>query len=176
MSTGRRAVSIALVVGLSACGSAGSPGPDFYVRGAGVVVNSTATFALQPDFRPRIESTVDAALAYWQGTWRILDGMTITLEGERYVPCGGAAHATGCYDGDIRVSTQDAGITVSCVEQTVLVHEIGHAVIGDRDHLDPRWMDFALVTKQLAGRIGYSANGEVSCQLEACVWQHPPGR
>ena len=31
--------------------------------------------------------------------------------------------------------------TFSCVEETVLVHEIGHAVIGDADHTDPRWME-----------------------------------
>jgi hypothetical protein len=119
---------------------------------------------------------VDAGLAYWGGDWRLLHGVTIALEGDRYVACGGAPGAVGCHDGDIRVSTQDAGITFSCVEETVLVHEIGHAVIGDPRHLDPRWMDFAPVTQELAGRIGYSADGPVPCQLWPSVWQHPPDR
>ena len=45
--------------------------------------------------------------------------------------CGDHAGAFGCYDGDIRVTTRDPSFPFSCVEQTVLVHEVGHAVIGD---------------------------------------------
>ena len=175
-NAGRRAASLALLGGLVACGSRVEPVPDFRVRGAAIVVNSSAPFALQADLPARIESTVDVGLAYWGGNWRILDGMTITLEGDRYVDCGGMGGAIGCYDGDIRVSTQDASITFSCVEQTVLVHEIGHAVIGDPNHLDPRWMDFASVTQDLTGRTGYSEDGVVPCQLWVSVWQHPPGQ
>ena len=55
--------------------------------------------------------------------------------------CASAPEAIGCYDGDIRVSTRDVSFTYYCVEETVLVHEVGHAVIGDPDHLDyPRRM------------------------------------
>ena len=102
--------------------------------------------------------------------------MTIALQDGRYVECAGAPGAIGCYDGNIRVSTQDAGFTCSCVEETALVHEFGHAVIGDPGHLDPRWMDFASLTQDLAGRVGYSADGEVPCLVWASVWQHPPDR
>jgi hypothetical protein len=172
----RRAALLALLGGLAACGSAAPPPPDFYVRGVGVIVDSNAPFALQPDLPARIESTVDAALAYWGGSWPILDGATITLQGDRYVACAGSTGAIGCYDGNIRVSTQDAGVDYYCVEETVLVHELGHAVIGDPRHLDPRWMNFDAVTADLAGRTGYSADGEVPCQLWASVWQHPPDR
>lgn len=172
---GRRAASLALL-GLAACGSATTPPPDFFVRGVGVVVSSGAPFALRADLPARVEGTVDAALKYWGGSWATLDGMTITLEGDRYVECRGVPGAVGCYDGDIRVSTQDAGFTYSCVEQTALVHEVGHAAIGDPGHLDPRWMDFSPVTQELAGRTGYSPDGEVPCQLWVSVWQHPPDR
>jgi hypothetical protein len=171
----RRVTSLALL-GLAACGSAASRPPDFFVGGAGVVVDSSAPFALRPDLPARIESTAEAALKYWGGSWRVLPGMTITLVGDRHVACAGAPDAVACYDGDIRVSTQDAGVDYRCVEETALVHEIGHAVIGDPSHLDPRWMDFVPVTQELAGRTGYAEDGEVPCQIWVSVWQHPPGR
>lgn len=171
----RRAATLA-VLGLAACGTAGDPPPDFFVRGVGVVVASSAPFVHQADLPARIESTAGAALAYWGGDWSAVEGRTITLEGDRWVACAGATGAVGCFDGNFRVSTQDAGVTWSCIEQTVLVHEIGHAVIGDPQHLDPRWMDFSAVAQWLGGRTGYSADGEVPCQLWACVWQHPPDR
>jgi hypothetical protein len=139
-----------------------------------VVVASDAPFASKVDLPARIESTVGVALAYWRGDWSALEGKTLTLKGDRYVHCAGNSGAIGCYDGNIRVSTQDAGFTYYCVEETVLVHEVGHAVIGDPGHLDPRWMDFGALAQELAGRIGYSADGEVPCQLWVSVWQHPP--
>lgn len=35
-----------------------------------------------------------------------------------------------------RRSTRDANFTFYCVEETVLVHEVGHAVLGDPDHTE----------------------------------------
>lgn len=172
---GKRAALIGLVT-LAACGEAALPAPDFAVRGAFVVIRSGAPFVQRPDFPARIESTIDAALGYWGGTWQSLEGRTITLYGSQYVPCAGTPDAVGCYDGDVRVSTRDVSFTYSCVEETVLVHEVGHAVIGDLDHTDPRWMDFASLALALGGRTGYSDAGEVACQLWVSVWQHPPSQ
>ncbi len=173
MRDATKRAAVLAVLGLAACGRADLP-PDFFVRGVGIVVSSGAPFAHRADLPTRIESTVDAALGYWGGSWQALAGSTITLDGDRYVHCAGNPGAIGCYDGDIRVSTQDAGFTYYCVEETALVHEVGHAVIGDPEHLDPRWMDFSAVSQELAGRTGYSGDGEVPCQLWASVWQHPP--
>ncbi len=172
-ATKRAAVLTAL--GLAACGKADPP-PDFFVRGVGVAISSDAPFVHRADLPARIESTIDAALGYWGGTWRGLTGVTITLDGDRYVQCGGKPGAVGCFDGNIRVSTQDQGFIYYCVEETVLVHEIGHAVIGDPGHLDPRWMDFTALAQELAGQTGYTPDGEVPCQLWTSIWQHPPDR
>lgn len=162
-----------LVLVLLSCGR----GADFYVHDTAVVNETAAPFARHTDFPARIESTIDAALRYWGGSWSDLAGKTITLEDGPYVSCGGSDRSLGCYDGNIRMVTQDPGIgTFSCVETTVLVHEIGHAVIGDRLHEDPRWMDFGPVAAALAGRVGYSVSGEVACQLYVSVWQHLPAR
>jgi hypothetical protein len=162
------------LLGLALLAACGGSTHDFVVNGAAVVVRSDAAFTRSADFPPRVESTLSAALAYWGGTWSALRGATIAFEGDPHVRCGDRAGAIGCYDGDIRVSTLDAGSPFQCVEQTVLVHEVGHAVIGDPSHTDPRWMDFAPVLAALAGRPGYDGVGEVPCRLYASVWQHPP--
>ncbi len=104
------------------------------VQGVRVVLQTTAPFARAPDFDSRVQSTVDAALRYWGGSWGDLNGRTITLVDDPYVEC---SHTTslGCFDGNIRLTTRDPAIgTFSCIEATVLVHEIGHAVLGDPDH------------------------------------------
>ncbi len=156
--------------------SCGGRPADFYVRDTGVRIESSVPFATQRDLPSRIETTVGAALAYWGGDWRTLAGRTITLSGEQYVSCGGSTQALGCYDGDFRITTSDPGTgPFECVEQTVLVHEIGHAVIGDPEHEDPRWMDFGSVLDTLSGRVGYSADGEVDCTIYPSVWRHVTG-
>lgn len=150
--------------------------PGFDVRGARVVVETSAPFAHRPDFPGRIESTIDVALRYWGGSWQDLSGRSVTLMDAQYVPCSGSASALGCYDGDIRFTTRDPGIgTFSCVEQTILVHEVGHAVIGDRLHEDPRWMLLDPIQAALAGRTGYTADAEVDCLIWPSVWRHTPG-
>ncbi len=159
----------------SACADRG-PSPDFQVQGVGVLVRSEATFTTQADLPARVESTLRAALDYWGGTFEQLAGVTITLDGASTVECRGVPGAIACYDGDIRVSTLDAGVTLDCVEQTALVHEVGHAVIGDRDHHDPRWMDFAPVAEALSGRDGYQPDGATACAMAVSRWRHPPCR
>jgi hypothetical protein len=123
-----------------------------------------------------METTLGAALQYWGGTWRHLAGVEITLLEGPYVPCRGTTNAVGCSDdGDLRISTSDPGTgAFQCLEQTVLVHEVGHAVIGDPRHADPRWMDFDALRIALSGRSGYTADGEVACDIAVSVWRHPP--
>jgi predicted small lipoprotein YifL len=162
------------LLALAACGAGPEQKPDYDVRGAAVYVNSDALFTQGADFRDRLESTLDAALAYWGGSWSDLAGRSISLEGSTFVACHGVASATGCFDGNIRISTSDLGRTFSCVEETELVHEVGHAVLGDAAHQDPRWMDFVSVAQALSGRAGYSGAGETGCPIIENVWQHPP--
>jgi hypothetical protein len=172
-----RASSLALVGLLLVATSCGGGDADFYVNGVGIVVRTDAPFTRTPDFRARVEGTLAAALAYWGGSWGDLVGRRISLLEGPYVPCGGTQGAVGCYDGDLSVSASDPGTgTFSCVEQTVLVHEVGHVVIGDAGHDDPRWMDFEAIAAELDGRVGYDGSGEIPCQLFPSVWRHPPAR
>jgi hypothetical protein len=157
---------------MTAC--APEDGAALAVRGARVVVRTEAPFAQSTDFPQRVESTIEAALSYWGGSWEHLAGKNLYFEGASHVRCGDVDGAIGCYDGDIHVSTEDAGRTVRCVEETVLVHEIGHAIIGDPDHRDPRWMDFSALNRDLEGRPGYGADGEGTCRIYVSMWRHPP--
>jgi len=158
---------------LSACGKP-APHPDFVIHGTGVVLSTDVAFAARPDLPDRVATTLQAALDYWGGGWGDLEGRTITLDGAAHVVCQGMTSAIGCFDGDIRVSTSDLGVPFSCVEQTALVHEVGHAVIGDASHEDPRWMDFEPVALRLGHRIGYLGSAEVDCPIAVSVWRHPP--
>ncbi len=164
--------TLSLLALAAACGS--PERRDFDVQGMGVVIDSRAPFATSPDLPARLESTVAVALGYWGGGWDDLAGLTVTLTDAPSVPCGGAA-SLGCTEGDeMKVVTADPGAgTVACVEQTVLVHEIGHAVLGDPWHTDPRWMGFDAVAEQLAGRVGYTPDGDAECLIYPSVWRHP---
>jgi hypothetical protein len=171
----RSSIVGAVAVALSIAGCAPSAG--FHVGEALVVVESDAPFVRHPGFPERVEEVLSLSLEYWDGDWSHLAGRTITFSTGPYVYCGGAHRASGCFDGNIRVSTWDPGTgTVDCVEQTVLAHEIGHAVHGDRLHSDPRWMEFETLRDRLVGRVGYSAEGEVECEIAVSVWRHPRGR
>lgn len=163
---------------LAACGQAAGAPEDaaFLVRDTAVVVRTDAAFTRSADFPARVESTVETALQYWGGGWQHLRGTTIVFEGAARVDCPGLGPSLGCWDGDIRLTTQDAGEQVRCVEATVLVHEVGHAVIGDAGHEDPRWMDFERVAERLAGRAGYSESGVTACVPVPSVWRHPGRR
>lgn len=167
----RTLTTIVLLVLVAACGSPDRS--DFDVRGVAVVVDSSAPFATSPDLPGRLESTVAVALDYWGGGWDDLAGLTITLVDAPSISCGGA-QALGCTrSGAMTVVTADPGAgTFACVEQTVLVHEVGHAVIGDPRHTDPRWMEFDAVAEQLAGRVGYAPDGGTECVIYPSVWRH----
>lgn len=172
MSWGARSAVLALLLA-GGCGGAAPPAA-LAVHGTAVVVDSAVPFAQHPDFPSRLESTMAAALDYWGGDWSDLDGVVIELTDAPHVACGGMDSALGCHEGrSIRLTVRDPSIgEFACVEQTVLVHEVGHAVVGDPMHLDPRWMRQEPLEEALAGRVGYTREGEVPCSLYLSVWRH----
>ncbi len=178
---GRGYLVVALVGPLlAACGGGqGDTSQAAQVRSLGrltLVVESDAPFTRAPDFDARVESTLEAALQYWGGSDALLDHHTLRIVDTASVECGGR-ESLGCVDGgEIRFTTKDPGVgTVACIEQTVLVHEIGHVVLGDPNHTDPRWMELDPVAAELSGRVGYVEGGTVPCQTYLSVWRHPLG-
>jgi len=164
--------ALGALVMLSACGGGAT---HLQANGVSVVLESSAPFAYAPDFDERLRSTIDVALQYWGGSWDEMNGRTLTLVDDSFVACHGT-EALGCFDGNIRFTTRDPSLgTFPCVEATVLVHEIGHAVLGDPNHTDPRWMEMDAVAAELAGRTGYTDSGTTACTTYVSVWRHPLG-
>ncbi len=166
---------------LAACaGESAGELPDSQVRaidvaGLEVVLQTRAPFASAPDFPARLESTVVAALRYWGGAWTHVDGRSVTLVDDPSVPCGDV-RALGCFDRNILLTTHDPGTgTIPCIERSVLVHEIGHVVLGDPLHTDPRWMELDSLAEELSGRTGYAQDGAIACDVFPSVWRHPAG-
>ena len=172
MRVGRLSAVLALVL----AGGCGGAAP-LEVHGAAVVLHTTAPFAQEPDFPGRIESTLAEALDYWGGDWSVLQGTTIELTDAPHVTCGTSTSSLGCQEGrSIRLTVHDPSIgQLACVEQTVLVHEVGHAVLGDPLHLDPRWMELEPLGEALSGRLGYTQEGPVPCVLYVSIWRHIRG-
>lgn len=178
MAIQRLSIGLAIATLSMACGgSDAGPAGRAYIQTLSVQLSSQAPFAKQVDFPARLETTIEAALAYWDGSWADLQGVNLSIVDEPDVPCSGHAGSLGCFEnGELRITTRDPGLgTFSCIEETVLVHEIGHAVIGDRNHTDPRWMQLDWVSEQLSGRVGYTVDGEGPCPIYLSVWRHPLG-
>lgn len=179
---GRSAPTVALLgLVLVACGGQDQSGSTARevrsLSGVDVVIESDAPFTRAADFDARFESTIQAALQYWGGTWALLDRRrTFRIVDAPSVACGGR-ESLGCVDGsEVRFTTRDPALgTFACLEQTVLVHEIGHVVLGDPNHLDPRWMEMDELATELGGRVGYTVGGDAPCTPYVSVWRHPIG-
>lgn len=127
----------------------------------GVYVESTSLWMHTADTEARIWRAVDIGAAYW-GSDR-LAGVRIRFMDS--AACGGAGGGcTRYYDPDGWVPS-DADYTYReiefdvsqgigaghCIESTPLAHELGHAVLWDPDHTDPRWAgQTALYVEHLA--------------------------
>jgi len=173
-----RALAAAVTLGAAACGGAAEELVDEQpAPGVRVVLRTTAPFASAPDLQERLDDTIDVALAYWGGTRGALEGKTIVLVDEPHLEGCDSPTAIGCYDGrTLAVSTRDPSLgTFPCVEATALVHELGHAAIGDPYHRDPRWMQMDEVAQALEGRTGYTRDGVTGCAIYVSVWRHPLG-
>lgn len=138
-----------------ACGS--PPGPaavhaaELTAEGAVIRVSSTAPWAASPTLPQDVARIVGVSLAYWGGSANHLDGWQVSIE-DGLVECWAIRNANGCSDASTRRSRISTAAYLDadtkepyqarCPEQTVLIHEIGHIVIGDPRHEDPRWRDF----------------------------------
>ncbi|HZZ84109.1 MAG TPA: hypothetical protein VFE30_06200 [Anaeromyxobacteraceae bacterium] len=110
-------------------------------REGGVSVDGKPEPWMQHDLQARTERTIQLAAQRWRS--EPVSSVAVHFGGDRV--CG---TALGCNNGDeIWVSDWIAYhwperwelVLASCVEQSVLVHEVGHLVIGDPGHTDPRW-------------------------------------
>jgi hypothetical protein len=116
-------------------------------------------FARAPTFPARLERMMRLGARYWSGSddlapWRAWE---VRFEATTF-NCGSLrGGAVGCTDHAQRVvsvSTKDPAsyhykFQVECVEMTELIHEMGHAYLGDGDHRDPRWRRFEALYREV---------------------------
>lgn len=121
----------------------------------------TTAGALDP---ARVDRVVDAAARYWGAEdGRVLDGWVLDLWDHSIDTFSvGRTHLDAHY---IEV---DATVA-PCLEATALVHEVGHAIIGDPNHADPRWSHDRM--RPLADELeAWIPRGEPSCPCDMAYW------
>jgi hypothetical protein len=131
------------------------PARQLDVDGVSVALDNEAAaapFAKDPAFPARVERMLRLGARYWSGSedlapWR---AWQVRFQATTF-NCGSLeGRAVGCTDhveNVLQVSTKDPAsyhykFQVACVEMTELIHEMGHAYLGDGDHHDPRWRHF----------------------------------
>ncbi len=150
-----RAVGAAMVCAVAACSGPvqSSVAPDFVVDGLGVKLDTQAiAWTRDADFPARLERTVGAAARYFGGGFADLRGWTVVFtDSMNDCPTGDAACAYSdmhaMYVTDHHSSAD--GPPALCVEASQVVHEVGHAILGDPCHTDPRWQDFISLEREL---------------------------
>ncbi len=113
----------------------------------------------------RTSTAADAAARVWDGSPSGLDGWTVDYVSGPFIDCDGT-HADGCsYSNSLGGGTMRIRVEVSatCLEATSLVHEVGHAIIGDHDHHDPRWSDPQFWRRMRRAVLDVLPSSDVAC-------------
>jgi hypothetical protein len=137
-----------------------------------------------PDLRERTLAAADVAAIAWGGNLTSTDDTTVAFSTDHYLSCAGSL-ALGCntasYDllelreaHRIEISVwsrptdlvTQAQVLLPCVEASILAHEIGHSVIGDDDHRDPRWCDREFWEKVTLAMLRVVPKGDRACLNE----------
>jgi hypothetical protein len=133
------AALIALRAGSRPARRDGPPDPCFAAEPARCFVSHGAYVMLDGAVardRQAVDRALDRAFGYWSAPPDVLAGWVVTYE-DHEVVCNGA-RASGCCswrEGTLRLQVLDP----ACPETAQLVHELGHAVLHDPGHRDPRW-------------------------------------
>ena len=146
------AALVAAALALSGCFQAAR---ELDIDGVHVALDDGAAataFAQDPEFPARLERMMRLGARYWSGSDDLAPWRRWDLRFESTVfNCGSLeGRALGCTDHAsqvMAVSTKDPSSyhykwQVPCVEVTEVIHEMGHALIGDGDHRDRRWRRF----------------------------------
>ena len=154
-------VSAALAVLLSACGAEpASQGPASggsaimgYAGGGRLLGDPVATH----EERLALVASASRAITLGADLWgadpaTVLDGWVVVYGGYAY-PCPvadeGRWPADGCYGREEPVLRVNTSAAPAGCRMAALVHELGHLVIGDAAHLDPRWAEVPALMAQV---------------------------
>lgn len=105
---------------------------------------SAPAWLSDPRLTERTAAAAGTMARVWGGSPGDLDGWTIRFT-DRFVETHGTSRVVGkatrtpiLGGGTIVIWS---GTSYVCLEATDLAHEVGHVVIRDHDHSDPRWLD-----------------------------------
>ena len=164
----RMSTNVVLVIFSAACGGGDRSTTPLAVTLDGPVAPYAPDYLSAPDLAERVSAVVADAARVWGASAAALDGYRIALE-QRPFDCGRdgvtADHIIGCTWLDRRL-IQVLALGSGCPEATVIAHEVGHAVIGDSGHSDPRWRDQAFWARMLDAM---KATAPPGCALEHFV-------
>jgi len=169
-----RAITGFLVMACIACGP-----PNWQCDSDSFCIDGVPTHGIPAEMQTEVTRAaytrlIQASLTYWGGTRAALDGYRIIFrqDAANNFACN-TAQTKGCMgltDENTRTITIElfSDIT-SCPEFAMLPHEIGHVVLYDINHTDPRWDTFQTITaaliapetpgcEALAPQIGYLNN------------------
>ena len=121
----------------------GGPSGPLTVEVAGEHLERLPAYLRAPGLEEHVREAAANMAAGWGGDPAALDGYVLTFE-QLPFECGRAGAAAeriaGCTWESAKV-IQLLAWGSACVEASLLAHEVGHVVIGDNGHADPRWRD-----------------------------------
>lgn len=153
---------------LAACG--GAEPPLQVVNAAG---SPSAAWLEDPNLGARTRTVARIAADRWGGA--DLDGWTVRFVA-RIEACGSATSSgleiVGCTRPRWRTIDVRVDPGSPCVENTALLHEIGHVALpDDPGHLDPRWMSAPFWSALLADVERAIGAGDATCAEDVAAWR-----
>jgi hypothetical protein len=120
-----------------------------------------------PHLAERTATAAAAMAQVWGGRPSDLDGWTIRYS-DRFIESHGKSRVVGkttrtplLGGGTIEVWSGTGDV---CLEASDLAHEVGHVLIGDHDHRDPRWLDGGFWNRMAAALRAVVPDGDVACR------------
>ena len=164
----RSAVLTSALLLSTACGGGEGSSAPVAVAVDGQVAPYAPVYLSSPNLVSRARAVLSDAAAVWDAPAAELDGYLLLFEQTPF-DCGKtgleAAEITGCTWEDKRV-IQVLALGAACPEATVIAHEVGHALLGDNDHRDPRWRDQEFWDRML---VAMHHTAPTDCDLERFV-------
>ncbi len=134
-----RAVVIAVFAVAAACCPPIPQDCIGFVEGACVVLDSKDPATITSADLARIDAALVEGGRFWDvNPARVLSGYTIVLHGSTRAVCDGNDTKGCCHWECHRIDLGTPDGSEACIEWSA-IHELGHAVIRDPDHSDPRW-------------------------------------